>query len=135
VDWRRRPKAAYEVLAAAMSPVLICSEYPGESYSVDEDISLPLFVVNDLPKSLGRMGWTWELYLEGARVAHGSGEAEILADSVVQLGQARAKLPAPGRAVLRLILLGKGEADKTNSYEFFVRGDRAPRRGPLALGR
>jgi hypothetical protein len=134
VDWRRRPKAAYEVLAAAMSPVLICSEYPRESYGVDENISLPLFVVNDLPRSLGRLEWTWELCLEGARVAHGSGEAEIPADSVVRIGRARAKLRAPGRAVLRLILLGKGEADKTNSYDFFVRGDRALRRGPLALG-
>jgi beta-mannosidase len=135
VDWRRRPKAAYEVLAAAMSPVLICSEYPRESYGVDGDISLPLFVVNDLPRSLGRLQWTWELCLEGARVAHGSGEAEIPADSVVRLGQARAKLPSPGRAALRLILLGEGEADKTNSYDFCVRGGLVPRRGSLALGR
>lgn len=134
VDWRRRPKAAYEVLAAAMSPVLICSEFPRENYGVDENISLSLFVVNDLPRSLGRLKWTWELYLERTRVANGSGEAEILADSVVRLGQARTKLPAPGCAVLRLILFGEGEADKTNSYEFFVRGRRAPRRGPLALG-
>jgi beta-mannosidase len=135
VDWRRRPKAAYEVLAAAMSPVLICSEYPRENYGVDENISLPLFVVNDLPQSLGWIGWTWDLNLEGATVAHGSGEAEILADSVVRLGQARAKLPSPGHAVLRLVLLGEGEADKTNSYEFVVRGGRVPRRGTLALGR
>ena len=73
--------------------------------------------------------------MEGSRVAYGSGEAEILADSMVRLGKARAKLPAPGRGTLQLSLLGKGEADKTNSYEFFVRGGRAPRRGPLALGR
>jgi beta-mannosidase len=135
VDWRRRPKVAYEVLAAAMSPVLICSEYPKGSYGAGENISLPLFVVNDLPQLLGRLGWNWELYLEGTRVAYGSGEVEIPADSVVRLGQARARLPAPGRAVLRLILLGEGEADKTNSYEFFVRGGRAPRLGPLAPGR
>jgi beta-mannosidase len=135
VDWRRRPKAAYEVLAAAMSPILVCSEYPEESYRVEEDISLPLFAVNDLPRSLGRLGWTWDLHLEGAAVAHGSGEAEIPADSVVRLGQARAKLPSPGRAVLRLVLLGKGEANKTNSYGFFVRGGRAPRLGSLAPGR
>jgi beta-mannosidase len=134
VDWRRRPKAAYEVLAAAMSPVLICSEYPEESYDVDENISLPLFVVNDLPRSLGCIGWSWELHLEDAAVAHGSGEDEIPADSVVRLGQARAKLPSPGRAVLRLFLLGEGEANKTNSYEFYVRIGRAPRRDPSAPG-
>jgi len=135
VDWRRRPKAAYEVLAAAMSPVLICSEYPEVSYGVAKDISLPLFVVNDLPRSLGWIGWTWELHLEGAAVAHGSGEVEIPADSVVRLGQARATLPSSGRAVLRLFLLGKGEADKTNYYEFYVMDGRAPRRNPLAPGR
>src|ERR687893_1822268 len=58
VDWRRRPKAAYEVLAAAMSPVLICSEYPGESYGVGETVSLPLFVINDFSRDLGRLEWT-----------------------------------------------------------------------------
>ena len=135
VDWRRRPKVAYDVLAAAMSPVLICSEYPKESYGVEEDVSLPLFVVNDLPRPIGRIGWTWELYLQGEVVAHGSGETDIPADSVVRLGQARAKLSSPGRVVLRLVLLGKGEAHKTNSYGFFVRGGRAPRRGTLTLGR
>jgi beta-mannosidase len=135
VDWRRRPKVAYDVLAAAMSPVLICSEYPEESYGVEEDISLPLFVVNDLPRPIGRIGWTWELYLQGEVVAYGSGETDIPADSVVRLGQARAKLSSPGRVVLRLILLGKGEAHKTNSYGFFVRGGRALRRGTLTLGR
>ena len=32
VDWRRRPKMAYEALRVAMSPVLICAEYPMERY-------------------------------------------------------------------------------------------------------
>ena len=32
VDWRRRPKLAYEALRVAMSPVLICAEYPMERY-------------------------------------------------------------------------------------------------------
>ena len=135
VDWRRRHKAAYGVLAAAMSPVLICSEYPKESYGVDENISLPLVVVNDLPQSLGWLKWTYELHVEGARVAHGSGEAEIPADTVVRLGQAKAKLLVPGHATLRLSLLGEEEADKINSYDFFIRGGRPLRRGPSAPGR
>jgi len=135
VDWRRRPKAAYAVLGAAMSPVLICSRYPKDRYDAGETISLPLFVVNDLLRPLGRLRWVWELYLEGTRIAHGTGESEISGDSVARLGRARAKLPAAGHATLRLSLLGEGEADKTNSYEFLVRGGRAPSRGPLALGR
>ena len=52
VDWRRRPKMAYEALLEAMSPVLICAEYPKERYEVGERISLPLFVINDLSREL-----------------------------------------------------------------------------------
>jgi beta-mannosidase len=130
VDWNRRRKIAYGVLGAAMSPVLICSEYPKESYRVGEEISLPLFVVNDLRRALGRLGWNWELCLEGRRVANGSGETDVPEDSVVEVGRARAELPGQGRATLRLSLVGEEEASKTSSYEFRVRGQRVPRRGP-----
>ena len=61
VDWRRRPKAAYQVLLTAMSPVLICAEYPEERYEVGDRLSLPLFVVNDFARELGRVSWDWEL--------------------------------------------------------------------------
>ncbi len=136
VDWRRRPKMAYEVLRAAMSPVLICSEYPKKSYGVGGRISLPLFVVNDLPRALGRLRWAWELCLEGAKVAYGSGEAEIPADSVVRIGLARAELTAPGHATLRLNLFGEeAMTNKTNSYEFAVRSGSALRRGSSTPGR
>ena len=135
VDWNRRHKAAYEVLGAAMSPILICSEYPKESYAVGEEISLSLFVVNDLRRALGCLEWNWELYLGGAWVSGGSGETEIPADSVVKLGRARTVLSAPGRATLRLSLFGGGEAKKTSSYELWVRSDRRLRRGPSAPGR
>ena len=126
VDWRRRPKTAYETLRAAMSPVLICAQYPKESYRVGSEVSLPLFVVNDFSRSLGRLGWAWELDLEGTEVARGSGWTEVPADSVVRIGRATAVLPAPGYATLRLSLfVGSPEAgaeQATNSYEFEVRG-------------
>ena len=53
-------------------------------------------------------------------MASGSGETEAPADSVVEIGQVCAKLPAPGRAVLRLRLAG-GAGTWTNGYEFEVR--------------
>jgi beta-mannosidase len=127
VDWNRRPKLAYEVLKEAMTPVLICSGHPKESYRVGENISLPLFVVNDLPQGLSWMTWVWELYLEETKVASGSGEAEIAADSVAQIGRAKAVLPAPGRAALRLWLYGEG-VEASNAYDFFVRDRAGPRR-------
>jgi beta-mannosidase len=135
VDWNRRRKAAYEVLGAAMSPVLICSEYPKESYRVGEEILLPLFVVNDLRQALGRVRWRWELRLEETCIAGDSGEAEIPADSVTRIGQARAEFPRPGRATLWLSLFGEGEMNETSSYEFWVRNQRIPRRGPSTPGR
>jgi beta-mannosidase len=125
VDWKHRPKAAYAVLAAAMRPVLVCAEYPDESYAAGTTLSLPLFVVNDLARDLGRLDWTWELYLDGARIARGSGEMEIPADSVTRIGEARATLSGAGRAALIIRLSGEG-VDETNKYDFIVT-DRAGR--------
>jgi beta-mannosidase len=129
LDWRRRPKAAYEVLKAAMSPVLIFSEYPKEGYGLGETISLSLFVVNDLARGLGRLRWAWELSIEGAGISQSSGEAEVSADSVARIGRVRARLPVPGRAELRLRLYGAG-VETSNAYDFFVEDDVTPRRGP-----
>jgi beta-mannosidase len=119
VDWRRRPKAAYDVLRAAMSPVLICAEYPKESYKVGERVSIPLFVVNDLARGLGEVRWDWELIIGGSRVARGGGEAEIPEDSVVRIGEAGAALQVPGQAVLKLRLFA-GEETVSNEYVFRV---------------
>ncbi len=128
VDWRRRPKAAYDVLRVAMSPVLICAEYPNESYEVGERISIPLFVVNDLARGLGGVLWAWELIIGGSSVARGGGEAEIPEDSVVGIGEAGAALQAPGPAVLRLRLFA-GEKTVSNEYAFRVSEGRELR-GP-----
>jgi beta-mannosidase len=121
VDWRRRPKAAYDVLETSMAPVLICAEYPEHSYEAGAEISFPLFVVNDLPRGLGRVQWSWELHLVGSRTAYGGGEAEVPRDSVVGVGRARARLVAPGDATLRLHLFWR-EAVATNEYAFLVSG-------------
>jgi beta-mannosidase len=121
VDWRGRPKAAYAVLAAAMEPVLICAEYAQESYVVGGEISLPLFVVNDLPRALGRVDWSWELYIEDEKVAKGGRELEIPADAVVMLGHAKAELNAPGRATLLLRLSAGRATYEHNRYEFLVK--------------
>ena len=119
VDWRRRRKVAYDVLQTAMSPVLICAEFPKESYGVGETVSLPLFVVNDLPRGLGGVSWSWELLLGQYGVARGGGETKVQKDSVVRIGEARAVYPASGSAVLRLRLCVEEES-VSNEYEFRV---------------
>ncbi|HET7271014.1 MAG TPA: hypothetical protein VFI90_07980, partial [Rubrobacter sp.] len=123
VDWKHRPKAAYEVLAAAMRPVIVCSEYPDESYAAGTKLSFPLFIVNDLARDLGPLEWDWDLYLDGASVARGSGETEVPADSVTRVGETRARLPGVGRATLVLRLSGEG-VDESNTYEFDVTDGR-----------
>jgi beta-mannosidase len=119
VDWRRRPKIAYETLLEAMRPVLICAQYPKECYSVGERISLPLFVINDLSRELGMVDWSWELFLGGSSAARGGGETRVPKDSVVRIGEAVATLSVSGPAVLRLRLSGE-EGPAQNEYEFSV---------------
>jgi beta-mannosidase len=119
VDWRRKKKSAYQALLLAMSPVLICAEYPKERYSVGERVSLPLFVINDFSRELGQVGWEWELFVGDSRVASDEGEARVPKDSVMRVGEAEATLPAPGPAVLKLRLSGK-ERSVQNEYEFSV---------------
>ncbi|MDQ3863619.1 MAG: hypothetical protein M3317_08990, partial [Actinomycetota bacterium] len=118
VDWRRRPKTAYEALLVAMSPVLICAEYPKERYGVGEKISLPLFVINDLSRELGQLGWEWELLVEGSILARGAGETSVAKDCVVRVGEAAATLAASGPAVLKLRLFG--DEPSSNEYRFSV---------------
>jgi len=119
VDWRRRPKASYGALTLAMQQVLVCVEYPEASYEVGAEVSLPLFVVNDLPRGLGGASVRWELRLGDSVVACGGGEVEIPGDSVVEIGEVRAKLTAAGGASLRLCLSADGVA-VGNGYEFRV---------------
>ncbi len=119
VDWRRRPKAAYKTLKLAMQQVLVCVEYPEDSYEVGARISLPLYAVNDLPRALGEVTVSWDLCLGDTDVASGHVEVEIPADSVVEAGRATAILPRPGRAKLRLRLYGQG-MDVGNAYDFLV---------------
>src|SRR5918995_118696 len=134
VDWRRRPKIAYETLLDAMRPVLICAEYPKERYSVGERISLPLFIINDLSQELGMVDWSWELFLGGSSAARGGGGTRVPKDSVVRIGEAVATLSASGSAVLRLRLSGE-EGPLSNEYEFLVSQAGAhAHRGPSARG-
>ena len=127
LDWRRRPKAAYGVLAGAMRPVLVCAKYPESGYSQGAIFSLPLFVVNDLARDLGQLEWTWEVQVVGETVARGSGETEIPADSVMRVGEARTRLVDAGKGTLTLSLSGDS-VEQTNSYEFVVTSPA--RRGP-----
>jgi beta-mannosidase len=119
VDWRGRPKAAYAGLSAAMEPVLICAEYPEEGYAAGTEISLPLYVVNDLARALGALEWIWEIQLGGKTLASGAGETEIPGDSVTRVGEAQARLSAAGAATLVLGLTGAG-VNETNAYGFLV---------------
>jgi beta-mannosidase len=127
VDWRRRPKAAYGALADAMRPVLVCAKYPDAGYAEGATFSLPLFVVNDLGRDLGPLEWTWEVQVDGRKVAGGEGETEIPADSVTLLGGAETRFANAGKGTLILALYGNG-IKETNSYDFVVTS--RSRRGP-----
>jgi beta-mannosidase len=124
MDWRRRPKKAYQTLLDAMKPVLICAEYPQERYSVGERVSLSLFIINDLSRELDGVSWDWQLLVGGSCADSGGGKTRIPKDSVLRIGEAVATLLAPGPAVLRLRLFGE-EGPLSNEYEFVVSQTRA----------
>ena len=118
VDWRRRPKIAYETIRLAMSPVVICAEYPKQRYEVGEQVSLPLYIINDLSQELGQVRWEWEVLVGDSSVASGEGETSVPKDSLVRVGEAVTALPASGSAILRLRLIG--EDPISNEYRFSV---------------
>jgi beta-mannosidase len=128
VDWRRRAKLGYEALRSAMSPALLCAEYPKESYRPGELLELAVFLVNDLPQGLGRIRWDWRVELNGARITDGAGQAVIPPDTVTQLGRIRTRLPGPGRAALHLI--ASEERVAPNCYEFRVEQRASSREAP-----
>ena len=76
-------------------------------------------MINDFSRDLGEVSWDWELLLGRRCVAQGGGEAEVPKDSVVGLGEAKAKLLGTGPAVLSLRLSG-GELSISNEYRFRV---------------
>jgi beta-mannosidase len=119
LDWRRRPKRAYETLRVAMSPVLICAEYPQERYEVGETISLPLYIINDLARELSQVRWKWEVIVGESTIVHGEGEANVPKDSVVRVGKAVVTPRVPGLAALRLRLYSE-EGPMQNEYEFSI---------------
>ena len=119
VDWRRRSKAAYGVLKTTMNPLLICAEYPPETYKAGGKLRLPIFVVNDHDWGLGELHWVWELSLGGGSVARAEGKVEVPKDCVLRIGEARAALPVTGDARLSLSLFG-GDGSVRNEYAFRV---------------
>src|SRR5918998_968680 len=119
VDWRRRPKAAYELLRTTMNPLLICAEYPPETYKAGGKLRLPIFVVNDHDWGLGELHWVWELSLGGGSVARAEGKVEVPKDCVLRIGEARAALTVTGDARLSLSLFG-GDGSVRNEYAFRV---------------
>jgi beta-mannosidase len=119
VDWKRRRKVAYGALKTAMNPLLICAEYPQETHKAGGELHLPLFVVNDHERGMGELRWVWELFLGRSSVARGEGKVEVPRDCVVRIGEARATLPVPGYARLRLKLFGK-DGPVCNEYAFWV---------------
>ena len=102
-----------------MQPVLVCVEYPDEVYPVGTEISLPLFVANDLLRGLGMASWSWVLRLGDSAVVRDAGEVEVPEDSVVEIGEVRAALAVRGRATLRISLSWR-DTEVSNQYEFQV---------------
>ncbi|HXW82028.1 MAG TPA: hypothetical protein VEJ84_21205 [Acidimicrobiales bacterium] len=143
LDHERVPKAAFEALRAACSPVLVTSQWPEPNYSPGSKISLDVHVVNDLSQPLAgaiveaRLVWpgggrTW---LFGGDVAAAScGFVGTVTTRLPQLAALRADTGETSPSVstwpleLRLELRWGGASKPvTNRYESLLvePGDRS----------
>ena len=112
LDHVRRPKLAYEALAAACAPVIVVADRPAERYGPGEEIRLDVHVVSDLRRPL-----------PGARVVADFGrerfgwEGDIPADGCVRVGTiAMAAPPLPGPLRLWLSLTAE-DVEAKNTYD------------------
>lgn len=86
LDVKRQPKLAYHITRRAMQPVQVMINWPKRCFAPGEKWTTPVFVVNDLPRALPAMGFTWQLKAGELVLTRERGVAEAEADAVSRVG-------------------------------------------------
>lgn len=93
LDAKRQPKLAYQVTRRAMQPVQVMINWPKRYFTPGDRWTTPVFVVNDLPRALPAMGFTWQLKDGELVLARERGVAEAEADAVTRAGSLALAIP------------------------------------------
>lgn len=135
VDYRRRPKRAYEQVRRDFSPVHVMADWPADAYTPGQAFRTGVTFVNDRPHPVeGR--WTWHIRQKDQVLAADTQAVQLPADSVVEGPAIRWTLPLgllPEPLVLALRLESRGDLLSTNEYRLNLKPaparERAPRQG------
>jgi beta-mannosidase len=127
IDYYRRPKAAYAVVRRLMNPVLVSLEYPLRRYRAGDELSIVIWVVNDLHQTLP--GCRLEVTLwagNGDAIEKKSQTMEVVADSAIEVGRVVWTLPPSVGWRLTCELFRDGQVLAQNEYDLTVHDDIAP---------
>lgn len=93
LDVKRQPKLAYQITRRAMQPVQVMINWPKHCFTPGEKWSTPVFVVNDLPRALPAMGFTWQLKAGEQVFIRERGVVEAEVDAVSRVGSLVISIP------------------------------------------
>ena len=126
LDYRRRPKPAYDQVRRDFSPVHLMAGWPESSYRRGKPFRTRITFVNDLPHPVeGR--WTWHLRQGDTVLVADTQPVHLPPDSLVEGPQIRWTVPtdlALQPLVLALRLESRGEVLSTNEYRLRLEGER-----------
>ncbi len=124
LDYWREPKMGYDALRDSFRPLHVMAEYPRDEYDLDDDIEIPLLVVNDQYTEYGEATVKWTFYgTRKRKLAEGSREISIGEDSLEKAGAATLAAGVGERGPCSLVLVLSGPDIKSsiiNQYTFTI---------------
>jgi beta-mannosidase len=122
VDYWRNTKPAYAALAEAYQPVLPSIEWGAESYTVGENASFGLWIINDLWRAYPRAEYQVSFFKDGELVASKSYTVDIAEDSGKKIDDYKVILSLDGAYSIQIkVLSSTGVLIAQNQHEFMVK--------------
>ncbi|MFH0803121.1 MAG: sugar-binding domain-containing protein [bacterium] len=136
VDYKNRPKMAFEAMKNSLSPTLASIEWHKTNFKPGETVKAPIWLVNDLP-ALKDSNLKWKVYEAGDEkkkpILSGELSPEVPADSSTMAQTVEFKIPKGARKGQKWILDvswndAGGKKLSHNAYQF---GVPSPTSGPF----
>ena len=130
VDFYRKPKTAYKVVKRLMNPVLVSLQYPLRRYRAGDELTIGIWVVNDLHENLRDCNLEVMLCTgTGEAAAKHTLDVEIVADSASEVSGVCWTLPPGDGWRLTCRLVRDGQVLAANEYDLAVHDDIGPTLG------
>jgi beta-mannosidase len=123
IDYWRLPKRSYYALKHAFHPQYVFTLLEKDVFKVREEITVPIYIVNDSPNNYVEVGVIAEVFnAQNVRTLHAAFQSRLEADSEAKLVQnLTLRFPSPGERRLVLSLHYGGE-EFQNEYRLPIEG-------------